>query len=164
MSQTHRRRCFRMIALCALLAASGGCGWNRFNQTSIIVRFSSDKLLHVALLPRELPDGRPALALRAELLEELGENQPWVLIERTTALLPGAPARPADLLLVEGPPQLGFRLREKLREDFQQKQPWVIGLPTQAVAFFATPESQEGGSASGDGADGPGGDAEEGGR
>ena len=136
------------MALLLLLAAAQGCGWNHTSQTIISVRFSGEDLLHVALVPRTLPDGTPATKQREALVAELtgltGAVAFLSSVQAATVAAAGEePVRSdADMLMVEGAPEVAFALRRRLREDFQQERPWVVSVPTQAVALVRIPEEE----------------------
>lgn len=145
MTQATLARRALALVLTGLLCGTAGCGWNRYSQTRITVKFSGDDLLHLALIPRELPDGSPCDAQREKLMKEMGQAaEVWGIIEKVSAGQSTdegeTEVRPADLLMVAGPPELAYALRNRLRRDFKQKRPWVVSLPTQAIALVPVPE------------------------
>jgi GAF domain-containing protein len=125
----------------AMVLGSTGCAWmNRVSETRIVVQFSGDQLLHVAILPRRLPDGsEPTKQLKA-LLDEMAERAGgYTYIPQVVGgwRPPGEKAtveQTCDLLLVKGPPEIAYVIDARLREDFGQKEPVVVSLPIQAIA------------------------------
>jgi len=140
----------RGLALLTLLVAAGlgpgGCAWfNKMQGTQITVMVPGDQLLHIAVVPKVLPDGTSAAEKTAELLARVAKRAGGYTFVEDVA---GAWVPPGQdllvrerngLLLVAGPPELAQFLADKLREDFRQKQPFVVSLPIQApVAFRPT--------------------------
>ncbi|MHC4592504.1 MAG: hypothetical protein ACYS8L_07410 [Planctomycetota bacterium] len=133
------------LAVLVLAAASAlgttGCAWlNRFQTTQITVQFSGEELLHMAIVPRELPDGSRPEEQVAALLKEVAERAGgYTYIEQVAGgwVPPGEKQvikELNDLLLVKGPPEVGPFLRVRLRKDFDQEYPFVVSLPTQSIA------------------------------
>jgi hypothetical protein len=139
-----------MVLLAVAVAATGGCGlFNEIHQTQITVEYSGDQLLHLATIPRQLPDGqRPTEQVEA-LLEEIAERAGgYTYIENVMGgWMPPEGEKVVeernDLLLVKGPPEVKPYLQQRLREDFQQEMPFVISLPVQSVAVIRSMTPQE---------------------
>lgn len=132
------------LAALACLAATG-CGWNSYAQTEINVKYTSDNLVHVALLPSTMPDGESAAEARAELLEKLGEQaDSWALVPGMQGAVrvekDGPPVQVrGEMLMVEGPQEVGMVIWRSLTDDFDVARPWLVSLPTQAVLFIPAP-------------------------
>ncbi len=139
----------RRILVCAVvLTAAGvlmltgtGCTpIGRITTTQIQVQVSGERLLHLATVPRVLPDGGPVDELVAELLEAVAMRAGgYTYIEKVMGawVPPGTKdiiKEENDLLLVAGPPEMGFWLRQRLHRDFDQEEPFVISLPIQSIA------------------------------
>ena len=142
-----------LAGACILASATGCAAANKIHNTQVIVQFSTEEVLHVACVPTVLPDGEPASAQRAALLEAVAKAAGgYTLIEdamggwvppgtRTTTL------EVNDLLLVKGPPELMFLLEQRLREDFGQDYPFIISLPVLPVATVVPPPAETEGAA-----------------
>ncbi|MHC5034268.1 MAG: hypothetical protein ACYTFZ_04465 [Planctomycetota bacterium] len=135
------------LAVLVLVAVSAlgttGCAWfNRMQGTQITVQFSGDDLLHLAIIPRELPDGSvPKEQVAALLLEVAARAGGYTYIEEVAGgwIPPGEEQvvkELGDLLLVQGPPEIAPFLKARLRKDFDQEYPFVLSLPTQSVAVL----------------------------
>jgi hypothetical protein len=141
MRRSFVSRIVLLVAVVVVVVAAPGCAlFNSLNQPQIIVQMSSRKVLHVAALPRVLPDGRSADEAREKLLNEVAEQAGgYTLIDNVLGgwVPPGnetAVQERNDLLLVRGGPELAFLLRARLLEDFQQQVPFVESVPLQAIA------------------------------
>lgn len=141
-----KRRVWRpflvLVLLTLLTAATSGCAWwNKIHTTQITVQVSGDRLLHLATVPRVLPDGKESSEQVAALLEEVAQRAGgYTYIEKVMGgwIPPGGDEvmeELNDLLLVQGPPEVAPFLRARLREDFQQQYPFVISLPIQSIAI-----------------------------
>jgi hypothetical protein len=133
------KRTLTILCLSALACLAGGCGWNDISRTEINVRYSGDTLVHMAHIPVAHEDGSPADAARRELLSELSEYaEAWTLVRAQGAVIREKDQPPQAeevyLLTVEGPRELAFVLWETLREEFGLARPWLVSLPTQALA------------------------------
>ena len=137
--------CLGLLAAAIVMATTGCALGTKVNVAQIAVQVRSDRLLHIAAVPRVLPDGEPATEKRAELLRELAQRAGgYACIEK---VLGGwVPPQKADvveelndLLLVDGPPEVARFLRERLHEDFGQEYPFVISLPIHAVEVISLP-------------------------
>jgi hypothetical protein len=134
-------RAVLVVVLCLSVAAMAGCGTlNTQKNTYISVQCSGDRMLHMAIIPRVLPDGQPAAKQRDALLKDLADAAGgYTLIERVMSAWKQDDSSEAakqtadDLLLVAGPPQLGPGLRQRLHDDFGQSSPFVLSLPIQSV-------------------------------
>jgi hypothetical protein len=131
-----------VVGILALVVAltSGCAALNSQKSTAIYVQFSGNDMLHVAIIPRVLPDGQPAAKQRDALLKDVADVAGgYTLIERVTSTWKskgssGAAMKEADdLLLVEGPAVLGAGLRQRLHDDFGQPSPYVLSLPIQDI-------------------------------
>ena len=146
------QRLVLLVGLLALAVAAPGCAlFNSVDQTQITVEMRSDQLLHLAALPRLLPDGSPATEQRDKLLDEVAELAGgYTLIDNVLGgwVPPGQKQvveERNDLLLVKGPPEAAYLLEARLREDFQQLEPFVESLPIQAIAVvYRTPQPMMG--------------------
>jgi hypothetical protein len=143
MRRSYVNRLVVLVALAVLIAAAPGCAlFNRVNQPQITVQFGSGQMLHIAVLPRALPDGTSAEAQRNKLLEEIaGLAGGYTLIDNVLGgwIPPGQKdvvQERNDLLLVKGPPQAAYLLRARLMQDFKQEVPFVESLPIQAIAVL----------------------------
>ena len=131
-----------LIVSAALTLGATGCApFSRVTTTQITVQVSGERLLHLATVPRVLPDGTSPSEQVADLLEEVAERAGgYTYIEKVMGgwVPPGEDEvveELNDLLLVQGPPELAFFLMEKLREDFKQREPFVVSLPVQSVTL-----------------------------
>ncbi len=145
-----KRRVLRWVLVLAVgcgvaLSASGCALWNRVQTTQISVQVAGDKLLHMAAVPRTLPDGGRPTEQLAALLKEMGEKAGgYTLIENVTGgwVPPGKTeiqVERNDLLLVAGPPSIALILRKVLRDDFKQEHPFVISVPLQSIVVIPQP-------------------------
>lgn len=133
MNLATSRRCF-LACLAAVLVASGGCsGLTGAPRTQ--AADAGDRVLHLAIVPRQLPDGGDPAERVARLLKEVAERAGgYTYVEgvRGGWIPPGerqVVTESNDLLLVEGPPELARFLRKALRDDFAQECPFVVSLP-----------------------------------
>ena len=142
-----------VVVLALVVAGATGCGsfLNKAQNTYISVQTNGDRLLHIAVIPRTLPDGQPSDKQRDALLKDVIEVAGgYTYIERVMgAWKPDPKAETVnemdDLLLVAGPPELGMLLRQRLAQDFKQRTPFVLSLPTQSPQLFrATPQPENG--------------------
>ncbi len=64
-----------MVVMLALtVAAMAGCGTlNTMKNTYVTVQFSGQDMLHLAIIPRTLPDGTPAAKQRDALLKDVAD-------------------------------------------------------------------------------------------
>jgi len=135
------RRALSAAFLAAVVLVAGGCGFSRDSRTSVTVEFSGDLMLHIATVPGVLADGTAPTRQREELLKALAESVGgYVCIEGAIGdwrrLADGKLSdEPADLLLVQGPPQLGPFLKARLRSEFGQTNPVVVSIPAQSVRW-----------------------------
>lgn len=151
MKPNHSRRVLVALVLGAVLAAATGClAFPKVHQTHITVQCGSDQVLHLAIVPRELPDGSQPTEQLAQLLEEVAERAGgYTYIEKVVGgwLPPGQKEvvqEINDLLLVQGPPGLAGFLKRKLHEDFGQQYPFVVSLPVQQIVTVqAVPAEQQ---------------------
>jgi len=141
MRRSFVNRLVLLVAVVALVVSAPGCAFfNRVNQPQITVQMGSGQLLHVAVLPRVLPDGTSAEEQRNKLLEEVAELAGgYTLIDNVLGgwVPPGQKAvmqERNDLLLVKGPFEAGYLLKARLLQDFQQEVPFVESIPVQAFA------------------------------
>ena len=148
-------RAVLVVVLALVVAGATGCGsfLNKAANTYISVQTNGDRLLHIAVIPRTLPDGQPADKQRDALLKDVIEVAGgYTYIERVMgAWKPDPKAETVkemdDLLLVAGPPELGMLLKQRLNQDFKQRTPFVLSLPTQSPQLFrATPQPPEKGA------------------
>ena len=136
-----------LAALLTLLAAAPGCAlWNSYDQTKVVVQMGSGEMLHLAAVPRVLPDGtRPKEQLDALLKDVAKMAGGYTLIDNVLGgWLPAGQETVIeernDLLLVKGPPEVAYLLRARLAEDFQQVEPFVESVPIQSIAvIYKTP-------------------------
>ena len=141
MRRSFVNRLVLLAAVAVLIVAAPGCMLGGVDQTQITVQFGSGQMLHIAALPRVLPDGTPAKAQREKLLGEVADLAGgYTLIDNVLGgwVPPGQEGvvqERNDLLLLEGPPEGAYLLRARLLEDFQQKEPFVVSLPIQAIAL-----------------------------
>ncbi|MCK4283648.1 MAG: hypothetical protein KAX44_04965 [Candidatus Brocadiae bacterium] len=141
MTPYRSRRLFIVLAAAALMAATTGCRTcHKARRMHTSAQFSSERVLHLIVVPKELPDGRAPTQQLADLLEEVAQRAGgYTTIEKVTGgwLPPGETEvvqERNDLLLVEGPPDLAAFLMQRLREDFQQRCPFVVSLPIRRIA------------------------------
>lgn len=129
------------ISLLTAVAAtllSAGCGFNHFSSTAIVYEFGGDRMLHVAFVPRVLADGSDAAARRQALLNDVVRSVGgYAYVEKGSGdfrrLLDGHIVdEPADVLFVQGPPEMAGYLTWRLQEDFGQPAPVVVSIPAQA--------------------------------
>ncbi len=134
------RRLFIVFAAAALMAATAGCHTCHKARWTHTTAHSGDRVLHLIVVPRELPDGTAPTQQLADLLEEVARRAGgYTHIEKVTGgWLPPGEAEVVQerngLLLVEGPPDLAAFFMQRLREDFQQRYPFVVSLPIQRTA------------------------------
>ena len=108
-----------------------------------------DALLHLAVVPLELPDGKSTDELMSALLEDVARLAGgYTSIEKVTGgwIPPGGEqvVRESNcLLLVVGPFEVAPFLKDRLRNDFQQTYPFVISLPYAEIERAPAPESTE---------------------
>ncbi len=147
MNSAASRRRF-LACLTAVLMAAGGCAPSgEVRQTSVTAEAGGERLLHLAIVPRQLPDGGQPAQQVARLLKEVAERAGgytyiegvkggWITLGEQQVV-----TECNDLLLVEGPPELADFLRQALRDDFAQQYPFVISLPVRRtpVAQSASP-------------------------
>lgn len=140
------------VVLALVIAGATGCGsfLNKAQNTYISVQTNGDRLLHVAVIPRTLPDGQPSDKQRDALLKDVVEVAGgYTYIERVMGAWKPDPKAETqkemdDLLLVAGPPELGMLILQRLKVDFKQRAPFVVSLPTQSPQLFrATPPPPE---------------------
>jgi hypothetical protein len=144
-----------MLVLAGGVALSAtGCGsWNRIQTTQVTVQVSGDRLLHIAAVPRILPDGERPTEQLAALLQEMGQKAGgYTLIENVMGgwIPPGQKEvvqERNDLLLVAGPPAIAYYMRVRLHNDFKQEDPFVISVPLQSIAVVSSLEPTEGSGA-----------------
>jgi hypothetical protein len=92
-------------------------------------------LLHLAVVPLAMPDGRPCADRIPGLLERVARLAGgYTLVEQVTGgwVPPGEDQvvqESNSLLLVVGPPRVASFLKASLRTDFQQTDPFVISVP-----------------------------------
>jgi len=136
-----------LVLLLAAMTACTGCAiGTKVSTTQVTVQVRSDRLLHIAAVPRELPDGQSASKQREALFEAVARKAGgYTCVEKALGgWLPPQKDEVMhevnDLLLVEGPPEIAYFLRKKLHEDFRQEYPFVISLPVQSVAVISAPE------------------------
>jgi hypothetical protein len=130
-----------LVVLSLTVAVSAGCGTlNTQKNTYISVQCSGDRMLHLAIIPRVLPDGQPAAKERDALLKDVADVAGgYTLVERVMSAWkqpdsPEAAKQEADdLLIVAGVPELGMGLRQRLHDDFGQTSPFVLSLPIQSI-------------------------------
>ena len=140
----------RLVVAGLLLAVVGCAAGNRIHNTTVVVQFSTEEVLHVACVPTVLPDGTPAIGQRSALLEEIAAAEGgYTLIEKVAAAwVPPGTKRVRrevnDLLLVRGPPEIALILQERLATDFQQESPFVISLPVLPAAATVSRTQQMG--------------------
>ncbi|MHC4481507.1 MAG: hypothetical protein ACYS1C_11145 [Planctomycetota bacterium] len=142
----RRRRVVPVIVFCVLallLVPLPGCAsLNRISTTQIMVQVGGEELLHLAVVPRELPDGRRSSAQTTELLQAVAKRAGgYTYIENVKGgwLPPGKDEvvkEDNDLLLVKGAPQLADFLKDRLRDEFEQTHPFVVSLPIQSVKIL----------------------------
>jgi hypothetical protein len=133
------------LALAALVTMASGCGWNKYSQTEITVKYSGETFMHVTHLPQTMEDGEPADEAQAELLEDLAEYaEAWTLLPATGAVVREKGQTPEReevyLLMVEGPREVAMVIWESLRDDYDLARPWLVSLPTQALARMTVPQ------------------------
>lgn len=140
MGRLSARACL-VVVLALSAAATAGCGTlNTQKNTTILVQFSGERMLHLAIIPRVLPDGQPAAKERDALLKDVADVAGgYTLIPRVMRAWkqPGSPEAAKeeadDLLLVAGVPELNMGLRQRLHDDFGQTTPFVLSLPVQSI-------------------------------
>lgn len=138
-----------VLAGAAALSATGCGSWNRVQTTQVTVQVSGDRLLHIAAVPRLLPNGERPTEQLAALLKEMSERAGgYTLIENVMGgwVPPGKKEiveERNDLLLVAGPPEVAYYLRERLHGNFKQEHPFVISVPLQSIAFVRATLSGE---------------------
>ncbi len=137
-----------VLVLALAVAAMAGCGTlNTMKSTYITVQYSGTRMLHLAIIPRTLPDGTPSAKERDALLKDVADVAGgYTLVPRVMSSwkqegTPDAAKEEADdLLIVAGVPELGMGLKQRLHDDFGQKMPFVLSLPIQDVRVAqATP-------------------------
>jgi hypothetical protein len=127
------RRATACAAILLLLIVSG-CGWNRANVTTIEVLYSGRNMLHVAVLPRVLPDGSSSREQSEQLLKELTDGRAsYTFMEKAVGDWrrledDSLKDMPSDLLIVQGPPALNTFLTSRLATDFKVKEPMVVSI------------------------------------
>ena len=133
MNLATSRRCF-LACLAALLVSAGGC--SALSETPRTeAADAGGRVLHLAIVPRQLPDGSDPAEQVARLLKEVAARAGgYTYIEGVKGgwIPPGEQqvvTESNDLLLVEGPPELARFLKEALRDDFAQEYPFVVSLP-----------------------------------
>jgi hypothetical protein len=143
MRAQQMRRSAAVLALALALALSAGCALGtKVHTTTITVQTSGEELLHLAIVPRFLPNGERPTQQMADLKAELAEKAGgYTLVEEVEGgwVPPGGGGvlkEMNDLLLVKGPPAVAHVLRVRLREDFEQEYPFVLSLPIQSVAVI----------------------------
>ncbi len=130
-----------LVVLALTVAAMAGCGTlNTQKNTYIQVQYSGQRMLHIAIIPRTLPDGQPAAKERDALLKDVADVAggytliPSVMSSWKQEGGPDVAKEEADdLLMVAGVPELGMGLRQRLHDDFGQASPFVLSLPIQDV-------------------------------
>ncbi len=144
----HLGRYLRVLSLIFVVTVLAGCAANnKIHNTSIVVQFSPDQMLHIAWIPVTLPDGSPPIKQRADLLRDVAEIAGgYTLIEGAVGgwQPPGqrtVESELNDLLLVKGPAPLALMLQQRLAQDFQQKQPFVVSIPV--LPMSATVEDEQ---------------------
>lgn len=141
----------RWVLRCALVLAlfvSVGLGttgcmlWSKVQPTQITVEVRANRFLHIAAVPRQLPNGeRPTKQLEALLDDVSRRAGGYTLIESVAGgwLPPGQTEvvrEENDLLLVEGPPEMSIVLKARIAKDFQQQYPFVISIPVEAITLI----------------------------
>jgi len=137
MNAATSRRWF-LACLAALLVSAGGC--SALSETPRTeAADAGGRVLHLAIVPRQLPDGGDPAEQVARLLKEVAARAGgYTYIEGVKGgwIPPGEQqvvTESNDLLLVEGPPELARFLRKALRDDFAQQYPFVVSLPVRAA-------------------------------
>jgi len=142
-----------VLAGVVTLSATGCAAWNRVQTTQVTVQVSGDRLLHIAAVPRVLPNGERPTEQLAALLKEMGQKAGgYTLIENVMGgwMPPGKREMVEernDLLLVAGPPSVAYFLRLRLVKDFKQEEPFVVSVPLQSIAVVTSAEPTEGAGA-----------------
>ncbi len=140
MRKHSRPTCVLLMLALVALAAPGCMLGTDMHTTQISVQVRGDELLHMAILPRYLPDGERSAQQTGELLAEVARLAGgYTLIEQVQGgwVPPGARevvTEQNDLLLVRGRPELAELLKARLHEEFRQEYPFVISLPLQSIA------------------------------
>jgi len=134
------RRTIPVVVLALVLVGAAGCSTlNKQANTYIRVDYGGENMLHLAVIPRVLPQGQPADQVRDALLEDVASAAGgYTYIERVIGAWKPKPTKATrkqvdDLLIVAGKPELALMLNRRLREDFKQSSPFVLSLPIQAV-------------------------------
>jgi hypothetical protein len=139
MARLHLRGVLALLLCVVALAGSNGCAWfNKSQGMQITIMVPGDQLLFMAVIPRLLPDGTTSTAKKAALLEDVAKRAGGYTLaeEQVGAWVPAAGKEAVkevnDVLWVAGTPDVGVFLYEKLRDDFDQQQPFVLAIPLQA--------------------------------
>jgi hypothetical protein len=143
-----------LVIVTGMLPAAAGCAiGTKLQNTQIYVQVSPDEMLHMAAIPRLLPDGTRPTEQTAALLQEVAAMAgSYIYIEEVVGgwVPPGRRdvlQERNDLLLVKGPPELALFLRDRLRKDFKQELPFVVSMPILPVSARVT-QAQQAGQAS----------------
>jgi hypothetical protein len=139
MARLHLRGVIAVLVCVAALAGSSGCAWfNKSQGMQITIMVPGDQMLFMAVIPRLLPDGTVSTEKKAALLKDVAARAGRYTLaeEQVGAWVPAAGKEAVkevnDVLWVAGTPALGLYLYEKLRDDFNQQEPFVIAIPLQA--------------------------------